>query len=211
MEERIELTVLRNLVFNEEYTRKVIPFIQSDYFSDKSEKILFEEISKFVNSYNSLITPEVLSIEIQNRTDLNENEFKELYSLIPKLNNKSVDLDWLVESTEKWCRNKAIYLALIQSIHIADGKDDKKTPDSIPSILSDALAVSFDNNVGHDYLKNYDERYEFYQRKEDKIEFDLEYLNKITKGGLPRKTLNIALAGCVHPETRVKIRFRKIS
>lgn len=195
MEDRIELTILRNLIFNEQYTRKVIPFIRSDYFSDRLEKVLFEEISKFINSYNSLITLEVLSIELQNRTDLNEDDFKDLYLIISKLNKDFVDLDWLISTTEKWCRDKAIYLALVQSIHIADGKNDTKTPDSIPGILSDALAVSFDNNVGHDYLKNYDDRYEFYQKKEDKIEFDLEYLNKITKGGLPRKTLNICLAG----------------
>ena len=117
----------------------------------------------------------------------------------------------MLDTTEKWCRDRAIYLALMESIHIADGNNEKRNRDAIPSILSDALAVSFDNNIGHDYLQNYEERYDFYHRKEDKIEFDLEYFNKITKGGLPNKTLNIALAGCVHPETKVRIRFRKVS
>ena len=125
-------------------------------------------------------------------------------------NDKRTDLNWLLDTTEKWCRDRAIYLALMESIHIADGNAKDKNRDAIPSILSDALAVSFDNNIGHDYLGNYEERYEFYHRQEDKIEFDLEYFNKITKGGLPNKTLNIALAGCVHPETKVKIRFRKL-
>lgn len=193
--ERLELTILGNLVFNEDFTRKVIPFIQSTYFEKKSEKIVFEETSNFINKYNSLITTEALSIEIDNRSDLNESEIKEIHTLISSLTNSSVDNQWLIDTTEKWCRDRAIYLALMESIYIADGNSDMKNRDSIPSILSDALAVSFDNNIGHDYLRNFDERYEFYQRKEDKIEFDLEYLNKITKGGVPRKTLNIIIAG----------------
>ena len=117
---------------------------------------------------------------------------------------------WLIDTTEKWCRDRAIYLALMESIKIADGQDEKKSRDSIPAILQEALAIGFDSHIGHDYLKDYLERYESYHRKEDKIPFDLEYFNKITKGGLPNKTLNIALAGCVHPETKVKIRFRKL-
>jgi len=195
MMERLELTILRNLVYNEDYSRKVIPFIQPDYFENKSEKVTFEEIVKFIVKYGSAITVEALSIEIDDRTDLTETEIKEIRELISQFNNSPVDNQWLLDTTEKWCRDRAIYLALMESIHIADGKDDKKGRDAIPSILSDALAVSFDNNIGHDYLQNYEERYEFYHRKEDKIEFDLEYFNKITKGGLPNKTLNIALAG----------------
>jgi hypothetical protein len=209
--ERIETTILRNLIFNEDYSRKVIPFIQPDYFEKRSEKIIFEESVKFIVKYGSAITIEALSIEIENRTDLTESEIKEIRDINNSLNNSPVDNQWILDTTERWCRDRAIYLALMESIHIADGNDGKKNRDAIPSILSDALAVSFDNNIGHDYLNNYQERYEFYHRKEDKIEFDLEYFNKITKGGLPNKTLNIALAGCVHPETRVKIRFRKIS
>jgi replicative DNA helicase len=191
----VELTVLKNLVFNEEYSRKVIPFIQPDYFVDDCQKIIFEETVKFILNYNTQITVEVLLIEISNRTDINETQIKELNQIISCFEYQPSDQQWLLDTTEKWCRDRAIYLALMESIYIADGNDTKKNRDAIPSILSDALAVSFDNNVGHDYLENYEERYEFYHRKEDKIEFDLEYFNKITKGGLPNKTLNIALAG----------------
>jgi replicative DNA helicase len=193
--ERLELTILRNLVYDENYSRKVIPFIQPEYFEQKSEKIVFEEVVKFIVKYNSTITKEALGIEIENRTDLTETDIKDIREICENLNNSVVEKNWLLDTTEKWCRDRAIYLALMESIHIADGNDGKKTRDAIPSILSDALAVSFDNNIGHDYLQNYGERYEFYHRKEDKIEFDLEYFNKITKGGLPNKTLNIALAG----------------
>jgi replicative DNA helicase len=193
--ERIETTILRNIIFNEDYSRKVIPFIQPEYFEQKSEKVVFEETAKFIVKYGSAITIEALGIEIENRTDLNESEIKEVRDLTSQLNDSVVEKQWLLDTTEKWCRDRAIYLALMESIHIADGNDGKKNRDAIPSILSDALAVSFDNNIGHDYLQNYEERYEFYHRKEDKIEFDLEYFNKVTKGGLPNKTLNIALAG----------------
>jgi replicative DNA helicase len=193
--ERIETTILRNLVFNEDYSRKVIPFIQPDYFEQKTEKVIFEEIVQFIVKYGSAITIEALNIEIENRTDLTEDQIKEIREINKSLNDSPVDKQWLLDTTEKWCRDRAIYLALMESIHIADGNNEKKNRDAIPSILSDALAVSFDNNIGHDYLQNYEERYEFYHRKEDKIEFDLEYFNKITKGGLPNKTLNIALAG----------------
>ena len=193
--ERIEQTILRNLVFNEEYSRKVIPFIQPDYFEKKTEKIIFEEIVQFIIKYGSSITIEALDIEIENRIDLNEAEIKEIRAINESLNDSPIDKQWLLDITEKWCRDRAIYLALMESIHIADGNDEKKNRDAIPTILSDALAVNFDNNVGHDYLGNYEERYDFYHRKEDRISFDLEYFNKITKNGLPNKTLNIALAG----------------
>ena len=193
--ERIETTILRNLIYNEDYSRKVIPFIQPDYFESKAEKVIFEEIVQFIVKYGSAITIEALNIEIENRTDLTEDQVKEVREINKSLNDFPVERQWLLDTTEKWCRDRAIYLALMESIHIADGNNEKKNRDAIPSILSDALAVSFDNNIGHDYLQNYEERYEFYHRKEDKIEFDLEYFNKITKGGLPNKTLNIALAG----------------
>jgi len=193
--ERIEATILRNLVFNEDYSRKVIPFIQPNYFEQKSEKVIFEEIVQFIVKYGSAITIEALNIEVENRTDLTEDQIKEIREINTSLNDSPVDKQWLLDTTEKWCRDRAIYLALMESIHIADGNNKDKNRDAIPSILSDALAVSFDNNIGHDYLQNYEERYEFYHRQEDKIEFDLEYFNKITKGGLPNKTLNIALAG----------------
>ena len=193
--ERIETTILKNLIYSEEYSRKVIPFIEPTYFEQRTEKVIFEEIAKFIVKYGSAITTEALNIEVENRTDLNEGEIKETREICNSFTDSSVDHQWLLDTTEKWCRDRAIYLALMESIHIADGDDEKKNRDAIPSILSDALAVSFDKNIGHDYLQNYEERYEYYHKKEDKIEFDLEYFNKITKGGLPNKTLNIALAG----------------
>ena len=193
--ERIETTILRNLVYEEEYSRKVIPFIQPDYFENRTEKVIFEEIAQFIVKYGSAITIEALNIELDNRTDLTEDEIKETREITKGFNDSPAEFEWLVESTEKWCRDRAIYLALMESIHIADGNDEKKNRDAIPTILSDALAVSFDNHIGHDYLQDYEERYESYHRKESRIQFDLEYFNKITKGGLPNKTLNIALAG----------------
>ena len=193
--EKVEFLILRNLLHNEEYARKVIPFIKSEYFEDQNQKIIFEEVLNFIQEYNQLPTKEVLSIETEKRSDINETSFKEIIDIIQNLDDIVVELGWVINTTEKWCRDRAIYLALMESIHIADGKDDKKNRDSIPSILSDALAVSFDNHVGHDYLLDYEQRYELYHKKEDKIEFDLEYFNKITKGGIPNKTLNIALAG----------------
>ena len=193
--ERIETTILRNLVCEEEFSRKVIPFIEPDYFENKTEKIIFQEISQFIVKYDSAITIEALNIEIENRTDLTETEIKESRETTRTFDDAPVDTQWLIESTEKWCRDRAIYLALMESIHIADGNDEKKNRDAIPTILSDALAVSFDNHIGHDYLQDYEERYESYHRKESRIQFDLEHFNKITKGGLPNKTLNIALAG----------------
>ena len=193
--EKVEFLILRNLLYNEEYIRKVIPFLKSEYFEDQNQKIVFEEILDFVSQYNQPATKEVLCIEIENRQDINDTSFKEIIQLISCLDDVPAEFNWLVSTTEKWCRDRAIYLALMESIHIADGKDEKKNRDSIPSILSDALAVSFDNHIGHDYLQDYEQRYESYHKKEDKIEFDLEYFNKITKGGIPNKTLNIALAG----------------
>ena len=193
--ERIETTILRNLLHNEDYARKVIPFIQPDFFEEKSEKIIFDETVSFITKYDNCVTVEALNIEVENRTDLTAEEVKSIVNISTELNDSPVDSQWLLDTTEKWCRDRAIYLALMESIHIADGNDEKKNRDAIPNILSDALAVSFDNNIGHDYLENYEDRYEYYHRTEDKIPFDLEYFDKITKGGLPNKTLNIALAG----------------
>ena len=193
--EKVEVLILRNLLYNEEYLRKVIPFIKADYFEDLHQKVVFEEMLNFVEEYNTASTKEVLCIEVEKRKDINDTSFQEVTKLISYLEDVPTDYEWLVNTTEKWCRDRAIYLALMESISLADGKDEKKDRDAIPGILSDALAVSFDSNVGHDYLLDYEARYESYHRKEDKIEFDLEYFNKITKGGLPNKTLNIALAG----------------
>ena len=193
--DRIEKVILRNLVYNEEYLRKVLPFVEPDYFNDRNERVVFEHITKYAAEYNSLITKEVLQIEIEDRRDITQDEVKNIFGTINELEDIECDFEWLSDTTEKWCRDRAIYLALMESIKIADGQDDKKNRDAIPTILSDALSVSFNRNVGHDYLEDYEERYELYNKKESRIQFDLEYFNKITKGGLPNKTLNIALAG----------------
>ena len=195
MTERIEETILRNLICNEQYYRKVVPFIKADYFQEYNEKILFEEIADFASKYDKAPTKEVLTINLQSRGDLTEETFKDTLSGLNSLSDEWVDYDWLCDSTEKWCQDRAIYNALMQSIKIADGGDKKLNKGSIPSILQDALSVSFDEHIGHDYIEQADDRYEFYHRKEEKIPFDLEKFNYITKGGLPNKTLNIALAG----------------
>ena len=195
MKDRIERTILSNLIYNEEYLRKVLPFIEPDYFESRVERIAFEEVSQFIARYDKLPSQEILSIEIKNRTDLTQDEYVDTSKIIDGLIDEEINQQWLLDATEKWCKDRAIYLALMESIRIADGGDEKKNRDAIPAILQDALAVCFDNNVGHDYLEDYEERYDFYHQKEEKIPFDLEFFNKITKGGLPNKTLNIALAG----------------
>ena len=195
MTERIEETILRNLIYNEQCYRKVVPFIKADYFQEYHEKIVFEEIADFAAKYDKVPTKEVLTINLQSRGDLTEETFKDSVQGINSLSDDWVDYDWLLDATEKWCQDRAIYLALMQSIKIADGGDKKFTKGAIPSILQDALAVSFDEHIGHDYIEQSSDRYEFYHRKEEKIPFDLEKFNFITKGGLPNKTLNIALAG----------------
>tara|TARA_Y200000002_G_scaffold323094_1_gene284161 strand:- start:4771 stop:6156 length:1386 start_codon:yes stop_codon:yes gene_type:complete len=195
MTERIEETILRNLICNEQYYRKVVPFVKADYFQEFNEKIIFEEIADFAAKYDKVPTKEVLTINLQSRGDLTEETFKDTLSGLNSLSDEWVDYEWLCDSTEKWCQDRAIYNALMQSIKIADGGDKKLDKGSIPSILQDALAVSFDEHIGHDYIEQADDRYEFYHRKEEKIPFDLEKFNYITKGGLPNKTLNIALAG----------------
>ena len=193
--DNVELLVLRNLLYNEDYARKVVPFIKPDYFEHNHQKIVFEEINEFLIKYDQLPTKEAVKIEIDNRTDTTQEIHKQVLDLIEVLEDAPTDQDWLLDTSEKWCRDRAIYLALMESIQLADGKDEKRGRDAIPTILSDALAVSFDNHIGHDYLQDYEERYESYHKKEDRIPFDLEYFNKITKGGIPNKTLNIALAG----------------
>ena len=196
MIETIENTIIKNLICNEDYTRKVLPFLKPDYFDNTHEKILFEECAKFIVEYDKCPTSEILSIECEKRKDINDDTYKQILTYLKDTETleNSVE-DWLIDTTERWCKERAIYLALVESISIADGHDIKKGVDAIPAILSDALAVGFDNHVGHDYLEDYSERFDFYHRKEDRIQFDLDFFNKITKGGVPNKTLNIALAG----------------
>jgi len=195
MSQTIERTALTQLVTNEEYARKVLPFMKGDYFSDKIERTVLEEIIKFVDKYNKIPTQTSLEIEVQGRKDLNEEEYKKIVAVIQTLNSTDVDFDWLVDTTEQFCKDRAVYNAIVEGISIIDGKDKNRGPDSIPNILTDALAVGFDNSVGHDYLVDSESRFDYYHKIEEKIPFDLEFFNKITKGGLPPKTLNIALAG----------------
>ena len=192
---KVENLVLKNLLLSEEYVRKALPFIKSEYFTDVLEKKLFGVISKYFADYSALPTKEALVIEVGQLDTISDDQHKQLLKVIEDIDDEQSEFDWIVDTTEKWCKERAIYLALVESISIADGHDIKKGVDAIPSILSDALAVGFDNHVGHDYLEDYSERYDFYHTKEDRIEFDLEFFNKITKGGIPNKTLNIALAG----------------
>ncbi len=193
--ERIEITILRNLIFNEDYTRKVLPFLKEIYFSDRNEQVLYKQIELFVNEYKNLPTKEALLIELNQRKDINEDEFKAVKELMTTLSTEDVDGQWLLDTTEKFCKDRAVHNAVLDGIKILDKKDKKRTPEAIPSILADALAVSFDNHIGHDYLEDAEKRYDWYHTKEKKYQFDLSYMNKITKGGVPSKTLNIALAG----------------
>ena len=192
---RIEQKILSNLIFDENYCRKVIPFIKKEYFADRKEVILADEIVSFFTKYNKPASKEILQIEVSNRKDLNDKELAELGEFIGTLSQEPVNEDWMLEHTEKFCKDRAVYNGVLAAIRIIDGNDKQHTKDAIPSILSDALAVSFDNHIGHDYLDDHNERYDFYHRVEEKIPFDLEMFNKITKGGLSKKTLNIALAG----------------
>ena len=191
----LEVTILSNLVYSEKYTRKVLPFLKSEYFTAREHKIIFLEIHEYVSQYDALPSLNALGIECQERTDLTEEQFKDVIGVLNVLSDDVSDHNWLLDATEKWCQERAIYLSLMESVKIADGQDSKKDKGAIPQILSEALGVSFDQHVGHDYVSDAEARYDFYHRKEDKIPFDLSLFNKITKGGLPNKTLNIALAG----------------
>lgn len=195
---RLELSILKNLTYNEEYTRKVLPFIDAEYFSDNTEKLVFQEIADFVDKYKTLPTHEALLINFTESKSHTEEQVRGAIDILKELHankDEPTEMQWLTEQTEKFCQDKAIYNAIMESVSILDDKKSTKAKGEIPKILSDALGVSFDQNVGHDYLGDYEARFAFYHQKEEKIPFDLEFFNKITKGGLPNKTLNIALAG----------------
>ena len=195
MNERIETTILNNLFYEEDYTRKVIPFLKEEYFPLRTEKILFSEINKFVQKYNNLPTKEAIIIELSQRKDVNEDEHNTLKEIVNSISKLNSDPQWLLDTTEKFCKERAVHNAILSGIKILDKKDRKRTPESIPGILADALAVSFDQHIGHDYIGDHEERFKWYHTKETKYQFDLDYMNRITKGGVPSKTLNIALAG----------------
>jgi len=191
----IETVILTNLCYREEFVRKVIPFLKEDYFDAQQNKVLFEIINNYFQKYGDLPTKSALLVELQNKESISEDTFSQSATFINEMEDQKEDIDWLLSSSEKWTKERAVYLALLESIKIADGKDSKRNPESIPSILTEALGVTFDDHIGHDFIDDYQTRYDFYHRKEEKIPFNLEYFDKITKGGLSNKTLNVALAG----------------
>lgn len=190
---RVESLILSSLLHNERYGRKVMPFLTPEYFNG-TERQLFTVIKEYVTKYNQFPNKTELLVEVEDLS-ISQDQHDELVTTIKELRSEEVQEEWLVEQTEKHCKEKAVYNAVLKAIHILDNKDDKLSPNNIPSILEDALSVSFDTDIGHDFIENAEERYEFYHKKEVRIPFDLEYLNKVTKGGLPRKTLNVILAG----------------
>ena len=197
---KLEQTILRNLIQSDDYMRKVLPFLKDEYFSDRTEKVIYDEILSFTNTYNSTPSTEAITLAVKERRNLTNEEVEKCETYLQEIEQSAkteqkTDNNWLIDKTEKFCQEKAIYNAVLNSISILDGKDKANDKGAIPKILSDALAISFDNSVGHDYLEDSDGRFEFYHRTEERIPFDLDYFNKITKGGLPKKTLNIALAG----------------
>ena len=195
MNSKIEQVILQNLVTDDAYMRKVIPFLKRDYFLENSDRLIFDRVKAFIDEYNTPPNKDALIVALQNDKTLNEEQYKEVAGIIQELNPTEHNKDWLYKETEKFCKDKAIYNAILNSIAIIDGRDAAKTQDGIPQLLQDALGVCFDNNVGHDYIENADSRYEFYHRVESRTPFDLEYFNKITNGGLPNKALNVVLAG----------------
>ena len=191
----IEEIVISNLILNADYMRKVLPFIKEEYFEDISQKVVFNEVSTFISDYDNIPEPNAIALEVEKRKDLTEDAVNTVLDILRGLDKTEYNEEWLLDTTEKWCKERAIYNALMESVQIADGQDKTRNQEAIPTIMSDALSVCFDDHVGHDYIEDSESRYDFYHRKEEKIPFDLEFLNKITKGGLPNKTLNIAIAG----------------
>jgi replicative DNA helicase len=206
---RIEHAIIKHLIYDEDYTRKVIPFIKAEYFSDRNERLIYEEINDFVSRYNISPTHEALIIQISDK-QLFDEDFKNCISILEELNSSKEDLskhEWLIDKTEKFCQDQAIYNGVVESISILDGKNKALDKGAIPKILSDALGVSFDQNIGHDFIEDFESRYEYYHRKEDRIPFDLEYFNKITNGGLPKGTLNLLISGTNVGKTLTKCHF----
>lgn len=207
----IEQIIFNNLLYNEDYARKVIPFLKEEYFSGYEDKVIFGLIDEYVKKYNNFPSKEALAIDLANKSNINQETFENCKNVLSNIEHDSdTKIEWLLDKTEEFCQEKAIYNAIMSSIQIIDDKNGKQSKGSIPKILQDALGVTFDTHVGHDFIDDAEERFEFYRKKEDRIPFDLDYMNRITNGGLPKKTLNIVMAGCVHPDTKVKIRFKKI-
>lgn len=195
MQQSVEEIILSSLCYNEEYLRKVIPFLKTEYFSNSSDRIVFEKILAHTNTYNAAPSKHAILIAVSEDRSVTEKEYTDIQAIVESLDEQEADGQWLLDTTEKFCKDKALYNAVMESISILDGRNKELSKDAMPSILSEALGVGFDNNVGHDYIDNADERFDFYHRLEEKLPFDLDMLNKITNGGLSNKTLNVALAG----------------
>jgi replicative DNA helicase len=206
---RIEHAILKHLIYDEDYTRKVIPFIKPEYFSDRNERAVYEEINSFVTKYNTTPTYESLVIQIGEK-NLFDDDFKNCIAVLDEVNSTKEDLskhDWLLDKTEKFCQDRAIYNGVVESVSILDGKNKALDKGAIPNILSEALAVSFDQSIGHDFIEDSVSRFDYYHRKEERIPFDLEYFNKITNGGLPKGTLNLLISGTNVGKTLTKCHF----
>jgi DnaB-like helicase C terminal domain len=206
---RIEVTILSNLIHDDEYSRQVIPFIKKEYFSDRVESVIAEEMLNFFDEFNKPATKEILKIQVSKRRDIGAKELDDAEKLITGFTATPINFDWLMKESEAFCKQRALYNTIAQSIQIIDGRDKQYSPEAIPSLLSEALSITFDSSVGHNYIEDASERFDFYRRKEEKLPFDIELLNKITDGGLPRKSMTCLLAGCVHPDTKIKIRTKK--
>ena len=201
--------ILHNLINNQEYSQKVLPFLTDEYFSEKTEKIIFDEVKKYFTKYDTVPSYQAVKIQVQERNDLTEAVFTEIDTFLTKEVEPISKVEYLVNKTEQWCQERAIVNAVYQAVNIIGG-DDKKTPmTALPDILSQAIGTSFDKSVGHDFMNDIEDRWDFYNRKEDKVPSGLEHFDYIMRGGFPSKTLGVLMAGCVHPNTRIKIRLRK--
>ncbi len=208
----VEATILSQLLINDEYARRVLPFLRSSYFHEKAEKILFKTYVEYWQKYNTSPTKEALSLEVSNREDLTDSEYDEAIGIVEHgLIDDDPNFDWLVDTTETWCQDKAIYNAVTDAISIIDGEDETRSRHAIPDLLKEALGVTFTTNIGHDYIEDAEARFKFYGEEFARMPFDLNLFNKITNGGVPDGTLNVILAGCVHPDTLVRIRYKSKS
>jgi len=207
---RLENLILANAVRSENFARRVLPFLKPEYFTDAQDKTVHDTLQIYIDKYNHQPSFDALLVELDARKDMDEDGYKKCVAYVNELKEiEGTDENWLVDKTESFCQDKAIYLAISKAIKIADGQEKELGKGSIPKLLTDALAVSFDNSVGHDFLEDAEKRYESYHEVEDRIPFDLQYMNDITRGGLPKKTINVIMGGCVHPDTLVKIRYKK--
>ena len=209
MTSRIEEVVLSNLLQDVEYCRKVLPFLESAYFDDRGEKLIFETVKSFFTKHNSPPNKQIVKIELESRDDVKQSDYDDVLEKVEVLGEREPNQNWLLERTEKFCKDQAIYLSITESLSILEGRNTKFNREAIPSLLQNALSISFDKTIGHDFFEDADRRYDFYHLEEERVPFDLEMMNRITAGGLPKKTLNCVLAGCVHPDTKVKIRVKK--